>query len=171
MTVVELELSHTVKSVLLWSGELYPGCEREENFPQVSPKSPLVLTPQLQADDSGNIVQELTGCVPNTSPTPPTNPLSVFGSPYSRKCRLVELGQRRLFHDGDEQNKPWTIESAIVQPNDRFESGQEYLATESHSGEIKHPTKLPSSQENMIELGTRFPLQHYVLIFVLNNLR
>ncbi len=158
MTVVELELSRTVKSVLLWSGELYPGCEREENFPQVSPKSPLVLTPRLQADDSGNIVQELTGCTPNTSPTPPTNPLSIFGSPYSRKSRPVELGQRRLFHDGDEQNKLWTVESAIVQPNDRFECGQEYLATESHSGEIKHTTKLPSSQENMIELGTRFPL-------------
>ncbi|CAK9275490.1 unnamed protein product [Sphagnum jensenii] len=86
---------------------------------------------------------ELTGCVPNTSPTPPTNPLSIFGSPYSRKSRRVELGQCRLFHDGDEQNKPWTVESAIVQPNDRFERGQEYLATESHSGEIKHPTKLP----------------------------
>ncbi len=55
----------------------------------------------------------------------------------------MELGQRRLFHDGDEQNKPWTVESAIVQPNDRFECGQEYLATESHSGEIKQPTKLP----------------------------
>ncbi|KAH9550068.1 hypothetical protein CY35_10G054300 [Sphagnum magellanicum] len=132
---VELELSRTVKSVLLWSGELYPGCEREENFPQVSPKSPLVLTPQLQAHDSGNIVQELTGCVPNTSPTPPTNPLSIFGSPYSRKSQHVELGQRRLFHDGDEQNKPWTVESAIVQPNDWFECGQEYLATKSHSGD------------------------------------
>ncbi|CAK9194362.1 unnamed protein product [Sphagnum troendelagicum] len=132
---VELELSRTVKSVLLWSGELYPGCETEEIFPQVSPKSPLVLTPQLQAHDSGNVVQELTGCIPNTSPTPPTNPLSIFGSPYSRKSRRVDLGQRRLFHDGDEQNKPWTVESAIVQPNDRFECGQEYLATESHSGD------------------------------------
>lgn len=110
---------------------------------RTSHKSPLVLTPQLQAHDSGNIVKELTGCIPNTSPTPPTNPLSIFGSPYSRKSRRVELGQRRLFHDGDEQNKPWTVESAIVQPNDRFECGQEYLATESHSGEIKHPTKLP----------------------------
>jgi hypothetical protein len=149
---VELELSRTVKSVLLWSGELYPGCEREENFPQVSPKSPLVLMRQLQAHDSGNIVQELSGCVPNTSPTPPTNPLSIFGSPYSRKSWCVELGQRRLFHDGDEQNKPWTIESAIIQPNDRCECGQEYQATQRHSGEIKHPTKLPSSQENMIEL-------------------
>ncbi|CAN5973155.1 unnamed protein product [Sphagnum jensenii] len=122
-----------VQSSLYCCGQL--SSTQDVRGKRTSHKSPLVLTPQLQAHDSGNIVQELTGCVPNTSPTPPTNPLSIFGSPYSRKSRRVELGQCRLFHDGDEQNKPWTVESAIVQPNDRFERGQEYLATESHSGD------------------------------------
>lgn len=60
---------------------------------------------------------------PGTSPTPPTNPLSIFGYPYSRRACQVDLGQRRLAFGSPqgisgqevERNTPWTVDYALVQ--------------------------------------------------------